>query len=301
MEPASHEQIVAIIRQRADRLRDAEVRLRDVRLRNVRFRELMRVRDNRAGQNIEPALRLPDVNHLPVNGQQEPIPEVERRRRNRDAARQAHINRQAAREARVDVLNGVVAGIGPVAVPVVRQQVPPVPPHAARVGGMINHEQPQELAPRQIDPLGVLQQGNGMFLGDRNERREQLEARRHQRMQEIERDHADRLGRANVAGFDGLILEDARGIPRVQGGAQRADEPPLFRQATIPSDEDDCSSQIARTTINMSVEGDVITYASSPDQPSSVGLFIWGKCLKYVYNKTVHYNKYIHNKIEETN
>ena len=294
MEPASHEQIVAIIRQRADRLRDAEVRLRDVRLRNVRFRELMRIRDNRAGQNIEPALRLPDINHLPVNGQQEPIPEDARldarRRRNREAARQA-------REARVDVLNGVVAGIGPVAVPVVRQQVPPVPPHAARVAGMINHEQPQELAPRQIDPLGVLQQGNGMFLGDRNERREQLEARRHQRMQEIERDHADRLGRANVAGFDGLILEDARGIRRVQGGAQRADQPPLFRQATIPSDEDDCSSQIARTTINMSVEGDVITYASSPDQPSSVGLFIWGKCLKYVYNKTV---SYIHNEMEET-
>ena len=291
MEPASHEQIVAIIRQRADRLRDAEVRLRDVRLRNVRFRELMRIRDNRAGQNIEPALRLPDINHLPVNGQQEPIPEDARldarRRRNREAARQA-------REARVDVLNGVVAGIGPVAVPVVRQQVPPVPPHAARVGGMINHEQPQELAPRQIDPLGVLQQGNGMFLGDRNGRRlEHL----NQRMQEIERDHADRLGRANVAGFDGLILEDARGIRRVQGGPQRADQPPLFRQATIPSDEDDCSSQIARTTINMSVEGDVITYASSPDQPSSVGLFIWGKCLKYVYNKTV---SYIHNKMEET-
>ena len=294
MEPASHEQIVAIIRQRADRLRDAEVRLRDVRLRNVRFRELMRIRDNRAGQNIEPALRLPDINHLPVNGQQEPIPDLERRRRNRDAARQAHINRQAAREARVDVLNGVVAGIGPVAVPVVRQQVPPVPPHAARVGGMINHQQPQELAPRQIDPLGILQQGNGMFLGDRNGRRlEHL----NQRMQEIERDHADRLGRANVAGFDGLILEDARGIRRVQGGPQRADQPPLFRQATIPSDEDDCSSQIARTTINMSVEGDVITYASSPDQPSSVGLFIWGKCLKYVYNKTV---SYIHNEMEET-
>ena len=190
------------------------------------------------------------------------------------------------------------------AAPRVRVRVPrapPVPPPAELAGGLMNPEQPQVAAlraqdlqpqvvridPRHLDPLGGQPV---MFLGDRNGRRADHQ---NQRMQEIERDHADRVGRLNALG---VALEDAQRLRRAEnrGAENRAwlreraierrqrgiEHGPLFRQATIPSDEDDCGSQVASTTINVSIEGDVISYASAQDQPSSVGLFIWGKCLK---------------------
>ena len=174
---------------------------------------------------------------------------------------------------------------------------------AELAGGLMNPEQPQVAAlraqvlqpqvvridPRHLDPLGGQPV---MFLGERNGRRGDQP---NQRMQEIERDHADRVGRLNALG---VALEDAERLRRERNralaganraGAEnrrvfqqrlRAEHGPLFRQATIPSDDDDCGSQVASTTINVSIEGDVISYTSAPDQPRSVGLFIWGKCLK---------------------
>ena len=239
MEPVSREQIVAIIRQRADRLREYD-RLQ------VRLRELQRIRDNRAGRNIEAA----------VNGRRGQVNLLEPRERgDRDIADFGRAIQAAGEFGRAI-------------------RAPPVPPPVALVGGVRNRDQPQVPGPRQIDPLGGLPV---VFLGDRNERRMDHP---NQRIQEIEREHADRVGRLNALG---VALEDAQRLRRAQGGPFRPEHGPLFRQATIPSDEDDCGSQIARTTINVSLEGDVVSYASSPDQPSSVGLFICGKCLKYVY------------------
>ena len=257
MEPVSREQIVAIIRQRADRLRDAEVRA-------VRLRELMRIRDNRVGRNIEPA----------INGQ-DPVPLVEPRERG-------------------------LPEVWPVGEQAIRPRVPPAPPPVALGGGIRNQEQPQGLAPRHLDPLG----GHPvMFLGDRNGapivRPQIVVDHPNQRMQDIERDNesaSDRRKRRNreaaqawrvehrARRVNALALEegveDAQRLLRAQNERVRAERGPLFRQATIPSDEDDCGSYAARTTINVSVEGDIVSYASSPDQPSSVGLFISGKCLK---------------------
>ena len=231
MEPVSREQIVAIIRQRADRLREYD-RLQ------VRLRELQRIRDNRAGRNIEPA----------VNGRRDQVDLLEPRERGeRD-----------------------LPEFWPVADQAARLRAPPVPPPVALVGRR-NRDQPQGLGPRPLDPLGGLPV---VFLGDRNERRMDHP---NQRIQEIEREHADRVGRLNALG---VALEDAQRLRRAQGGPFRPEHGPLFRQATIPSDEDDCGSQVAPTIINVSVEGDVVSYAASPDQPSSVGLFICGKCLK---------------------
>ena len=255
MEPVSREQIVAIIRQRADRLRDAEVRV------NEGLPELMRIRDNwlrergieRVGRNIDPAL----------NGHRDPVPVVEPRERG----------------------DRGLPEVRPVGEQAIRLRVPPVPPPGV-VAPIRIPDQPQGLVQRHLDPLG----GHPvMFLGDRNNaqdvarrarNREIARNQRNHRMQEIERDHADRVGRLNALG---VALEDAQRRlrdGRAQGGPQRPERGPLFRQATIPSDEDDCGSQIARTTINVTVEGEIVSYASSPDQPSSVGLFIWGKCLK---------------------
>ena len=233
MEPVSREQIVAIIRQRADRLRDYD-RLQ------VRLRELQRIRNNRAGRNIEPAL----------NGQRDQIDLLE------------------PREQRDRNLPGFWAAVDQGA----RIRPLPVPPPVALAGAIRNQDQPQGLGPRHIgDPLGGLPV---VFLGDRNERRMDHP---NQRIQEIERDHADRVGRLNALG---VALQDAHRLGRAQGGPFRPDQGPLYRQATIPSDEDDCGAQITHTTINVSLEGDIVSYASSADQPSSVGLFICGKCLK---------------------
>ena len=290
MEPVSREQSVGRYRQLADRVRDrndrARDRLRADRIRDVdgnerlveadreqgelqelqqraaRLRDLMRLRDNRLVRNID----------LAVNGERNPEP---REREGRGL--QGH---------QVDW----------------RRDVPRVP-LAELAGGLMNPEQPQVAAlraqvlppqvvridPRHLDPLGGQPV---MFLGERNGRRGDQP---NQRMQEIERDHADRVGRLNALG---VALEDAERLRRERNralaganraGAEnrrvfqqrlRAEHGPLFRQATIPSDDDDCGSQVASTTINVSIEGDVISYTSAPDQPSSVGLFIWGKCLK---------------------
>ena len=249
MEPVSREQIVAIIRQRADRLRDAEVRavgLQDF-MNNRRHHNRLRAyevrRERLQARNIDPA----------INGQRDPIPPVEPRERG----------------------DRGLPEFWPVGEQAVRPRAPPVPPPVPGVphivAGIRNPDQLQGVAQRPVDPLG----GHPvMFLGERNGRRVDHP---NQRMQEIERDHADRVGRLNALG---VALEDAQRLRRAQGGPLRAEHGPLFRQATIPSDEDDGGSQVARTTINISVEGDIVSYASSPDQPSSVGLFIWGKFLK---------------------
>ena len=272
MEPVSREQIVAIIRQRADRLRDAEVRV------NEGLPELMRIRDNwlrergieRVGRNIDPAPNGHPIRPLIINGHRDLVPVVEPR----------EIGDRGLPEFR------------PVGEQAIRPRVPLGPPPVAVAAGIPNPDQPQVLVHRQLDPLG----GHPvMFRGDHNNAQDAVDFarrarnreiarnarnQRNHRMQEIERDHADRVGRLNALG---VALEDAQRRlrdGRAQGDPQRADRGPLFRQATIPSDEDDCGPQIARTMINVSVEGEIISYASSPDQPSSVGLFIWGKCLK---------------------
>ena len=201
MEPVSREQIVAIIRQRADRLRDAEVRV------NEGLPELMRIRDNwlrergieRVGRNIDPA----------VNGHRDPVPVVEPRERG----------------------DRGLPDVRPVGEQAIRPRVPPVPPPVVVAAGLGNPDQPQgvvvqrqlqrqiqhlegirnpdqpqgfvqrqiELNRQRLDPLG----GHPvMFLGDRNNaqdvarrarNREIARNQRNHRMQEIERDHADRV------------------------------------------------------------------------------------------------------------
>ena len=311
MDPVSREQCVGIIRQRRERAEErreerARIRVdrqrgveRNVRVaevaRDARLRDLERIiRDNRLGRNIEP----------PVNGQVGRIPEGEpREREGRDFPEFAQNNVQVLAEPPVRLR---VPPVPPVPIPAEaaaalprnidlpdfvlgqlqaearRHRVPPVPIPPDVPGDLMNPEQPQiELLARNLDPLG----GHPVeFLRELPGRRaEQQNHRLHDRIEEmnrIEGNHVDRVARLNVLGV--ALNEDANRLlrARINQRRMRADHGPLFRQATLPNDEDDYGSQVASTTINVSIEGDVISYSSAPDQPSSVGLFIWGKCLK---------------------
>ena len=300
MDPVSREQCVGIIRQRRQRAEEVREQLARIRVDRQRVRDFQRIiRDNRLGRNIEPA----------VNGQVGRIPEGEpREREGRDLPEFAQNNVQVLAEPPVRLR---VPPVPPVPIPaeaaaalprnidlpdfvrgqlqaeVRRHRVPPVPIPPDAAGDVMNPEQPQiELLARNLDPLG----GHPVeFLRELPGRRaEQQNHRLHDRIEEmnrIEGNHVDRVARLNVLGValnDANRLRDANRLlrARIDQRRMRADHGPLFRQATLPNDEDDYGSQVASTTINVSIEGDVISYSSAPDQPSSVGLFIWGKCLK---------------------
>ena len=300
MDPVSREQCVGIIRQRRERAEERREERARIRVDRQRVRDFQRIiRDNRLGRNIEPA----------VNGQVGRIPEGEpREREGRDLPEFAQNNVQVLAEPPVRLR---VPPVPPVPIPaeaaaalprnidlpdfvrgqlqeeVRRHRVPPVPIPPDAAGDVMNPEQPQiELLARNLDPLG----GHPVeFLRELPGRRaEQQNHRLHDRIEEmnrIEGNHVDRVARLNVLGValnDANRLRDANRLlrARIDQRRMRADHGPLFRQATLPNDEDDYGSQVASTTINVSIEGDVISYSSAPDQPSSVGLFIWGKCLK---------------------
>ena len=222
MEPASREQIVAIIRQRADRLR------REV------YRE--------AGRNIDPV----------AQGQREQIDALEPRE--------------------VVDRGPIVGGQGlgyPVRVPAPARGIRGIAREQARAQRAQRHE-------RLIEDQD--------YRGRLNAQMHRLNALEHwagrRPLNGGQGDAAPDLGRRPIMRpMNAGEVDDLRRAMDRRFGQPPA---PLYRQATIPSDEDDCGSQLARTTINVSVDGDVVSYASSPDHPSSVGLYICGKCLKYV-------------------